>query len=48
MVTLHLETTDPDAWPCPEGCGAFTDDPAGGPCSRCWNAIIDEGYEDRL
>lgn len=24
---------------CPMGCGRTTDDVAGGPCKRCWDAI---------
>jgi hypothetical protein len=31
--------TDPDAVPCPEGCGRLTDDPYGGPCTVCWRKI---------
>lgn len=27
--------------PCPQGCGNLTDDPYGGPCTDCWNAIYD-------
>ncbi len=27
--------------PCPGGCGGITDDPYGGPCTNCWNAIQD-------
>ena len=25
-----------DPEPCPMGCGFATEDPYGGPCSRCW------------
>lgn len=32
---------DPDAQGCPHGCGRLTDDPYGGPCSRCWAALDD-------
>lgn len=46
MMTLIIETTDPDFWPCPEGCGGATDDAAGGPCSRCWDRIDAQG-DDR-
>jgi hypothetical protein len=28
-----------DLDPCPGGCGELTDDPYGGPCTRCWNAL---------
>jgi hypothetical protein len=30
---------DSDAWPCPEACGGLTEDPAGGPCKRCWDKV---------
>lgn len=36
--------------PCPMGCGGLTDDPYGGPCTRCWNAVYDrkrQAEEDR-
>ncbi|MGW6502948.1 hypothetical protein [Nonomuraea angiospora] len=29
----------PDPYPCPQGCGGFTEDPAGGPCKACWDAV---------
>lgn len=39
-VTLTWEfPADSDAWPCPEGCGGLTEDPAGGPCKRCWDQV---------
>lgn len=25
--------------PCPNGCGRTTEDPYGGPCQACWNAV---------
>lgn len=46
MATLVWETTDPDFWPCPEGCGGATEDEAGGPCRRCWEKV-DDGSSDR-
>jgi hypothetical protein len=24
---------------CPEGCGGITEDPYGGPCKACWDAV---------
>jgi len=39
MAILIIETTDPDFWPCPEGCGGATEDEAGGPCRRCWDKV---------
>lgn len=39
MAILIFETTDPDFWPCPEGCGGATEDAGGGPCQRCWDAV---------
>ena len=24
---------------CPNGCGGVTEDPYGGPCKACWNAV---------
>ena len=24
---------------CPEGCGGLTEDPYGGPCKACWDAV---------
>lgn len=24
---------------CPMGCGRTTEDPYGGPCQRCWDAV---------
>jgi hypothetical protein len=30
---------DSDLTPCPQGCGGLTDDPYGGPCTRCWDAV---------
>lgn len=32
------------AW-CPQGCGATTEDPYGGPCAACWRKV-DGRYED--
>ncbi|MDF5758592.1 hypothetical protein [Spongiactinospora sp. TRM90649] len=29
----------PDPMPCPQGCGQATEDPYGGPCRACWDAI---------
>lgn len=29
---------------CPEGCGGLTEDPYGGPCKACWDAV---GRADR-
>jgi hypothetical protein len=43
MATLIIETTDPDFWPCPEGCGGATEDEAGGPCRRCWDKVDEPG-----
>jgi hypothetical protein len=47
MPTHVIETDDPEFWPCPEGCGSATDDPCGGPCTACWNAIIDRERSGR-
>jgi hypothetical protein len=24
---------------CPQGCGGITEDPYGGPCTACWDAV---------
>lgn len=44
MTTYTYETDDEgdDVEPCPMGCGGLTDDPAGGPCESCWDAVPDE------
>ena len=33
---------------CPQGCGRTTEDPYGGPCQHCWNALDDDDLEDDL
>jgi hypothetical protein len=38
-VITTVDLTDPDAWPCPEGCGGLTEDPYGGPCKTCWDKV---------
>jgi hypothetical protein len=30
---------------CPQGCGRTTEDPAGGPCKACWDAVPMPGWE---
>jgi hypothetical protein len=32
---------------CPQGCGRTTEDPYGGPCRACWNAVPMPGWESR-
>lgn len=39
MIKRYDPYRDPDAYPCPQGCGRLTDDPYGGPCTACWDAI---------
>lgn len=34
-------------WPCPQGCGRLTEDPYGGPCRCCWNAVDDQEQQLR-
>jgi len=46
MAILIIETTDPDFWPCPEGCGGATEDPYGGPCRRCWGKVDQPDHDD--
>lgn len=51
MPTLVWDNLPPDAQPCPMACGGLTDDPYGGPCTRCWNNVpADDGrfYDGRL
>jgi len=31
------ETDEPEM--CPQGCGRTTEDPYGGPCSKCWEKV---------
>lgn len=34
---------------CPEGCGGISEDPYGGPCKACWDAVDarpDNGEDD--
>lgn len=46
MAIYTVETTDPNYWPCPEGCGGPTEDPYGGPCKQCWDAVPSAWPED--
>lgn len=29
---------------CPNGCGGVTEDPYGGPCKACWDAVGKDDY----
>lgn len=33
--------------PCPMGCGRTTEDPYGGPCSKCWEGGLDVQRQHR-
>ncbi len=38
----HIPDVPPDLSkpdPCPMGCGRATEDPYGGPCGACWDAL---------
>lgn len=41
IVTVRRRPASDGGGPdlCPQGCGDFTEDAAGGPCSHCWAAI---------
>lgn len=43
MSTIIWEDLPDDAWPCPMGCGGLTEDPYGGPCRACWDAVPTPG-----
>jgi len=48
MPTLIFETDDPDgSEPCPMTCGNLTEDPYGGPCQACIDALYEEEEEER-
>ena len=32
---------------CPQGCGGITEDPYGGPCQACWDAVGKDDDEDQ-
>lgn len=34
-----------DLGPCPNGCGRTSEDPYGGPCKACWDAVPMPGWE---
>lgn len=34
-----------DLGPCPQGCGRTSEDPYGGPCRACWDAVPMPGWE---
>jgi hypothetical protein len=31
---------------CPQGCGGISEDPYGGPCQRCWDAVGSRHADD--
>lgn len=43
MSTIVWENLPDGAQPCPQGCGGLTEDPYGGPCRACWDAVPTPG-----
>lgn len=39
MSTIVWENLPDGVQPCPQGCGGLTEDPYGGPCRACWDAV---------
>lgn len=47
MSTLEFVLPEGSPDPCPNACGRLTEDPYGGPCKACWNAVCrDDDEED--
>lgn len=39
MSTLEFVLPEGSPDPCPNACGRLTEDPYGGPCKACWDAV---------